>query len=115
MESHTLDARMMGRRIWTHFCYKRLPNLIKKHIKIRPCAQESQKVALFSKFGLLFSTLLACFCGHGSILAPSGDVTQPFWIAFAAFARLEPPGQPFQHHFEDLASFVIPFLTFKPL
>jgi hypothetical protein len=33
-----------------------------------------------------------------------------FWLAFSASARLEPPGEPFQHHFDDLVLFFVPFL-----
>ena len=41
---------------------------------------------------------------------PFGDVLGLFWLAFSAFARLEPPGKPFQHHFDDWVSFLVPLL-----
>ena len=33
-----------------------------------------------------------------------------FWVVFSVFARLEPPGEPFQHHFDDLVPFLVPLL-----
>ena len=41
---------------------------------------------------------------------PFGDVMELFLLAFSAVARLEPPGEPFQHHFDDLVSFSVVFL-----
>ena len=33
-----------------------------------------------------------------------------FRLAFSAFAHFEPQGEPFQHHFIDLVSFLVPLL-----
>ena len=45
-----------------------------------------------------------------------GDVMGLFWLAFSAFARLEPQGEPFQHHFVDLVSFLVaPLCIFDAL
>ena len=41
---------------------------------------------------------------------PFGDVRGLFRLAFSAFAHLEPQGDPFQHHFVDLVSFLVPLL-----
>ena len=41
---------------------------------------------------------------------PFGDVRGLFRLAFSAFAHLEPQGEPFQHHFVDLVSFLVPLL-----
>jgi hypothetical protein len=57
---------------------------------------------------------LAPFWPHFAAIAPSwhpfGDVRGLFRLAFSAFARLEPQGEPFQHHFDDLVSFLVPLL-----
>ena len=57
---------------------------------------------------------LAAFWPHFAAIAPSwhhfGDVLGLFWPAFSHFAHLEPPGEPFQHHFVDLVSFLVPLL-----
>jgi len=39
---------------------------------------------------------------------PFGDVMRLFWLAFSAYARLELQREPFQHHFDDLVSFLVP-------
>ena len=57
---------------------------------------------------------MAPFWPHFAAIAPSwhpfGDVRGLFRLAFSAFARLEPQGEPFQHHFVDLVSFLVPLL-----
>ena len=39
-----------------------------------------------------------------------GAVVEVFWRAFSAYARLELQREPFQHHFDDLVSFLVPLL-----
>ena len=84
--------------------------LDEKHIQIRIWAQESQKF----NFEWLRVPFLALFWPHFAAIAPSwhpfGDVGGLFRLAFSAFARLEPQGEPFQHHFVDLVSFSVPLL-----
>ena len=41
---------------------------------------------------------------------PFGAVMGVFWLAFSAYARLELQREPFQHHFDDLVSFLVPLL-----
>ena len=41
---------------------------------------------------------------------PFGAVMGLFWLAFSAYARLELQREPFQHHFDDLVSFLVPLL-----
>ena len=38
---------------------------------------------------------------------PFGAVRGVFWLAFSAYARLELRREPFQHHFDDLVSFLV--------
>ena len=67
------------------------------------------KSSIFKDFGLLF---LASFWPHFAAIAPSwhpfGDVREVFRLAFSAFARLELQGEPFQRHFHDFVSFLVP-------
>ena len=39
---------------------------------------------------------------------PFGAVMELFWLAFSAYAGLELQREPFQHHFDDLVSFLVP-------
>ena len=41
---------------------------------------------------------------------PFGAVMGVFWLFFSAYARLELQREPFQHHFDDLVSFLVPLL-----
>ena len=41
---------------------------------------------------------------------PFGAVVGVFWLAFSAYARLELQREPFQHHFNDLVSFLVRLL-----
>ena len=41
---------------------------------------------------------------------PFGAVMELFWLAFSAYAGLELQREPFQHHFDDLVSFLVPLL-----
>ena len=36
-----------------------------------------------------------------------GAIMGVFWIVFSAYARLELQREPFQHHFDDLVSFLV--------
>ena len=60
--------------------------------------------------GSFFGTLSATLCGHSSFLAPFRRRYGLFLLAFSAVARLELQGEPFQHHFVDLVSFLGPLL-----
>ena len=57
---------------------------------------------------------MAPFWPHFAAIAPYwhlfGDVRGLFRLASSAFAHLEPQGEPFQHHFVDLVSFLVPLL-----
>ena len=41
---------------------------------------------------------------------PFGVIMTVFWLAFSAYAHLEPPGEPFQHHFNDFVSCLVTLL-----
>ena len=41
---------------------------------------------------------------------PFGTVMELFWFAFSANAGLELQTEPFQHHFDDFVSFLVPVL-----
>ena len=41
---------------------------------------------------------------------PFGAVMELFWLAFSAYAGLELQREPFQHHFDDLVSLLVPLL-----
>ena len=48
-----------------------------------------------------------------SFWQPFGAVMELFWLAFSAYAGLELQREPFQHHFDDLASFLVPLLRIR--
>ena len=50
------------------------------------------------------------FAAMAPFWQPFGAVMELFWLAFSAYAGLELQREPFQHHFTDLASFVVPLL-----
>ena len=59
--------------------------------------------SFLASFWPRFAAMAVC-CHH------FGDVLGLFLLAFSVFARLEPPGETFQHHLNDLVSFSVPLL-----
>ena len=50
------------------------------------------------------------FVAVAPVWQPFGAVMELFWLAFSAYAGLELQREPFQHHFDDLVSFLVPRL-----
>ena len=50
------------------------------------------------------------FAAMASFWQTFGAVMELFWLAFSAYAGLELQREPFQHHFDDLVSFLVPLL-----
>ena len=72
---------------------------------------KNPKSSILNDFGLLF------WHPFGHTLRPElllGTLSATFWgcsgLLFHVFAHLEPQGEPFQYHFVDLVSFLVPLL-----